>query len=168
VEWPQVSHRRPLISVRGNIISGLVGGGVLGQIVTLSLPSIMAAPAAAPLVFIVCRVRQSLDVVGQAVGVATQQQDFALQLAAWDPVLTHVSAPRSDPRGRWRTPRAAADAHGEAVFRRHRSASTACGLRFAGAGAGLVLLKCRASFKRAATISSGAGTLRNSSFPIGQ
>jgi hypothetical protein len=27
----------------GNIISGLVGGGVLGQIVTLALPSIMAA-----------------------------------------------------------------------------------------------------------------------------
>ena len=27
----------------GNIISGLVGGGVLGQIVTLLLPSIMAA-----------------------------------------------------------------------------------------------------------------------------
>jgi hypothetical protein len=27
----------------GNIVSGLVGGGVLGQIVTLLLPSIMAA-----------------------------------------------------------------------------------------------------------------------------
>ena len=27
----------------GNIISGLVGGGVLGQIITLLLPSIMAA-----------------------------------------------------------------------------------------------------------------------------
>ena len=27
----------------GNIISGLVGGGVLGQIVTLLLPSVMAA-----------------------------------------------------------------------------------------------------------------------------
>ena len=27
----------------GNIISGLVGGGVLGQVVTLALPSIMAA-----------------------------------------------------------------------------------------------------------------------------
>ena len=27
----------------GNVISGLVGGGVLGQIVTLLLPSIMAA-----------------------------------------------------------------------------------------------------------------------------
>ena len=27
----------------GNIISGLVGGGVLGQIVTLALPSVMAA-----------------------------------------------------------------------------------------------------------------------------
>ena len=27
----------------GNIVSGLIGGGVLGQIVTLSLPSIMAA-----------------------------------------------------------------------------------------------------------------------------
>jgi hypothetical protein len=49
VEWPQVSYRRPLISVRiGNIISGLVGGGVLDQIVTLALPSVMAAPAAAP------------------------------------------------------------------------------------------------------------------------
>jgi hypothetical protein len=49
VEWPQVSYRRPLISVRiGNIISGLVGGGVLDQIVTLALHSVMAAPAAAP------------------------------------------------------------------------------------------------------------------------
>jgi hypothetical protein len=27
----------------GNIISGLVGGGVLGQVVTLLLPSVMAA-----------------------------------------------------------------------------------------------------------------------------
>ena len=27
----------------GNIVSGLVGGGVLGQIVTLLLPSVMAA-----------------------------------------------------------------------------------------------------------------------------
>jgi hypothetical protein len=27
----------------GNLISGLVGGGVLGQIVTLALPSVMAA-----------------------------------------------------------------------------------------------------------------------------
>ena len=27
----------------GNIVSGLVGGGVLGQIVTLALPSVMAA-----------------------------------------------------------------------------------------------------------------------------
>ncbi len=27
----------------GNIISGLIGGGVLGQVVTLALPSIMAA-----------------------------------------------------------------------------------------------------------------------------
>ena len=27
----------------GNIIAGLVGGGVLGQIVTLALPSVMAA-----------------------------------------------------------------------------------------------------------------------------
>jgi hypothetical protein len=27
----------------GNIISGLVGGGVLGQVITLQLPSIMAA-----------------------------------------------------------------------------------------------------------------------------
>ena len=27
----------------GNIISGLVGGGVLGQIVTLALPSVVAA-----------------------------------------------------------------------------------------------------------------------------
>jgi hypothetical protein len=29
----------------GNIIAGLVGGGVLGQIVTLLLPSVMAAAA---------------------------------------------------------------------------------------------------------------------------
>ena len=29
----------------GNIISGLVGGGVLGQVVTLALPSIVAAAA---------------------------------------------------------------------------------------------------------------------------
>ena len=29
----------------GNIISGLVGGGVLGQIVTLALPSVVAAAA---------------------------------------------------------------------------------------------------------------------------
>jgi hypothetical protein len=27
----------------GNIISGLVGGGILGQVVTLALPSVMAA-----------------------------------------------------------------------------------------------------------------------------
>ena len=27
----------------GNIVSGLIGGGVLGQIVTLALPSVMAA-----------------------------------------------------------------------------------------------------------------------------
>jgi hypothetical protein len=27
----------------GNVVSGLVGGGVLGQVVTLLLPSIMAA-----------------------------------------------------------------------------------------------------------------------------
>jgi len=27
----------------GNVISGLIGGGVLGQIVTLALPSVMAA-----------------------------------------------------------------------------------------------------------------------------
>src|SRR3974377_2197429 len=27
----------------GNVISGLVGGGVLGQVVTLALPSVMAA-----------------------------------------------------------------------------------------------------------------------------
>jgi hypothetical protein len=31
------------IGMIGNIISGLVGGGVLGQIVTLLLPAIMAA-----------------------------------------------------------------------------------------------------------------------------
>ena len=30
----------------GNIISGLVGGGVLGQIVTLALPSVVAAGGA--------------------------------------------------------------------------------------------------------------------------
>ena len=30
----------------GNIISGLVGGGVLGQIVTLALPSVVAAAEA--------------------------------------------------------------------------------------------------------------------------
>jgi hypothetical protein len=30
----------------GNIISGLVGGGVLGQIVTIILPSVMAAAQA--------------------------------------------------------------------------------------------------------------------------
>jgi hypothetical protein len=29
----------------GNIISGLVGGGILGQIVTLALPSVVAAAA---------------------------------------------------------------------------------------------------------------------------
>jgi hypothetical protein len=29
----------------GNVISGLVGGGVLGQIVTLALPSVVAAAA---------------------------------------------------------------------------------------------------------------------------
>ena len=29
----------------GNIVSGLVGGGVLGQIVTLALPSVVAAAA---------------------------------------------------------------------------------------------------------------------------
>jgi hypothetical protein len=31
------------LGTAGNIISGLVGGGVLGQVVTLLLPSIMAA-----------------------------------------------------------------------------------------------------------------------------
>jgi hypothetical protein len=31
------------LGMMGNIVSGLVGGGVLGQIVTLLLPSIMAA-----------------------------------------------------------------------------------------------------------------------------
>jgi hypothetical protein len=31
----------------GNIVSGLVGGGVLGQIVTVLLPSIMAAAQSA-------------------------------------------------------------------------------------------------------------------------
>ena len=30
----------------GNIVSGLVGGGVLGQVVTLLLPSVMAAAQA--------------------------------------------------------------------------------------------------------------------------
>jgi hypothetical protein len=29
----------------GNVVSGLVGGGVLGQIVTLALPSVVAAAA---------------------------------------------------------------------------------------------------------------------------
>jgi hypothetical protein len=31
------------LGTAGNVISGLVGGGVLGQIVTLLLPSVMAA-----------------------------------------------------------------------------------------------------------------------------
>ena len=31
------------LGTMGNIISGLVGGGVLGQVVTLLLPSVMAA-----------------------------------------------------------------------------------------------------------------------------
>jgi hypothetical protein len=31
------------LGMTGNIISGLIGGGVLGQIVTLLLPSVMAA-----------------------------------------------------------------------------------------------------------------------------
>ena len=31
------------LGIVGNIISGLIGGGVLGQIVTLALPSVMAA-----------------------------------------------------------------------------------------------------------------------------
>ena len=31
------------LGTMGNIISGLVGGGVLGQVVTLALPSVMAA-----------------------------------------------------------------------------------------------------------------------------
>ena len=31
------------LGMAGNIISGLVGGGVLGQVVTLLLPSVMAA-----------------------------------------------------------------------------------------------------------------------------
>jgi hypothetical protein len=34
------------LGMAGNLISGLVGGGVLGQIVTLLLPSIMAAAQA--------------------------------------------------------------------------------------------------------------------------
>jgi hypothetical protein len=34
------------LGMAGNIISGLVGGGVLGQVVTLLLPSIMAAAQA--------------------------------------------------------------------------------------------------------------------------
>jgi len=39
VELVQVNHRRLI----GNVISSLVGGGILGQIATLLLPSIMAA-----------------------------------------------------------------------------------------------------------------------------
>ena len=31
----------------GNLVSGLVGGGVLGQIVTLALPSVVAAASPA-------------------------------------------------------------------------------------------------------------------------
>jgi hypothetical protein len=31
------------LGTAGNVISGLIGGGVLGQIVTLALPSVMAA-----------------------------------------------------------------------------------------------------------------------------
>ncbi|MCP3369822.1 hypothetical protein [Bradyrhizobium cajani] len=31
------------LGMAGNVISGLVGGGVLGQVVTLLLPSVMAA-----------------------------------------------------------------------------------------------------------------------------
>src|SRR5262249_25312973 len=34
------------LGTMGNIISGLVGGGVLGQVVTLLLPSVMAAAQA--------------------------------------------------------------------------------------------------------------------------
>ena len=34
------------LGMAGNLISGLVGGGVLGQVVTLLLPSIMAAAQA--------------------------------------------------------------------------------------------------------------------------
>ena len=34
------------LGMAGNLVSGLVGGGVLGQIVTLLLPSIMAAAQA--------------------------------------------------------------------------------------------------------------------------
>jgi hypothetical protein len=41
VALARASHRRP--SIIGNIISGPVGGGVLGQIVTLLRPSIVAA-----------------------------------------------------------------------------------------------------------------------------
>src|SRR6516225_5944918 len=36
-------HIDPSCMTIGNIISGLVGGGVLGQIVTLALPSVVAA-----------------------------------------------------------------------------------------------------------------------------
>jgi hypothetical protein len=40
----QANHRQRLIlGTAGNIISGLVGGGVLGQVVTLLLPSVVAA-----------------------------------------------------------------------------------------------------------------------------
>jgi hypothetical protein len=43
VELAQVSHRRPLISVwLVTLFPGLIGGGVLGQIVTLLLPSVVA------------------------------------------------------------------------------------------------------------------------------
>jgi hypothetical protein len=34
------------LGMAGNIISGIVGGGVLGQVVTLLLPSVMAAAQA--------------------------------------------------------------------------------------------------------------------------
>ena len=44
MELPQASHRPTFdLGTIGNIISGLVGGRVLGQIVTLALPSVVAA-----------------------------------------------------------------------------------------------------------------------------
>ena len=36
-------HRNSISAPSENIISGVVGGGVLGQIVTLALPSVVAA-----------------------------------------------------------------------------------------------------------------------------
>jgi hypothetical protein len=44
VVWPPENRRPPFdLGTIGNIVSGLIGGGLLGQVVTLLLPSIMAA-----------------------------------------------------------------------------------------------------------------------------